>query len=238
LPERAINGISKSDPHAFDELEASIEQALVPEFIPSAVQPILQDYGGVTWNGRPILSESDKRVSPELQYNEYTSETAKAIAKVTKDLPLPESLKSPKRLDNLISGYTGTLGDVGLGSIDIALGKKEGIPVIGGLTNNFIVDAYKSPQSVNDFYNNKKVLDTAYSDAKRLKQNMDPTDNALRQLYNDAYDEISELVDLKQALEKTDKYSESDKQLKITAVNARIIELANKANGYFDRNHK
>jgi hypothetical protein len=209
----------------------------MPETMPSALQPIYEDAVGLTWNGKPILSESDKRVSPELQYNEYTSETSKAIANITKNIPLPDSLKSPKRLEHLIEGYTGTLGSMALEDIDIAIGKKEGAPIVGGFINTFMTDAYRSPQSVNDFYKNKKVLDTEYSDAKRLKQNMSEKSAALRQIYNKVEDEISVLNDLKHAVDKSKKLSESEKQLKITAINTRIIELSSKANALYDRNH-
>jgi uncharacterized protein YeaO (DUF488 family) len=228
VPERAIESLFKHNPTAWDEFSTSLEQTFVPEFIPSPIQPLLQDAIGKDWRGISILSESDKRLSPEhpeLQYNDYTNEIAKGIAYSLKDLPLPEWVKSPKRLEKIIEGYSGTLGSIAMDSFDQVTGKKEGVPVVGGLFNNFIVDAERSPTSVNDFYRYKAILESKYQAEMRTKnkEEIDTLLKSTRNSYLSAADAISKLQNVISII---DDGSAPDKKIRKAAIKQEITSIA------------
>lgn len=226
IPERFIEQHRRKNPTAWDEFAETLKQAFVPEFMPSAIDPLFQDATGKDWRGVPILSESDKRLSPEhpeLQYNDYTNEIAKSVANSLKNLPVPEALKSPKRLEKIIEGYTGTLGSIAMDSYDQAIGKKEGVPVLGGLFSNFIVDADRSPTSVNDFYRYKAILDSKFQGTKKTGEETDPILKGIRDSYLNAADAISKLQNAINIIDNTD---DPDKEIRKAAIKAEIIEIA------------
>ena len=233
LPERLITQYLKNNPRGWKEFDETIRRTLLPEIIPSGVEPLYRDAVGEDWRGVPILSESDKRVSPHLQFNEYTSIVARKIAEALKDVPgVPEFMKSPKRFQKVIEGYTGTLGRVFLESIDITLGEKEGIPIIGGLTQGFKVDAYKSNQPINDYYDNKAVLDRMYADANRTGEELPEHIKDLRAAFYQADNAMELLNTAITLLEKSDR---PNKTLEATAIRADIIELVEAINEEYNR---
>ncbi|NLD49790.1 MAG: hypothetical protein GX660_21795, partial [Clostridiaceae bacterium] len=225
IPQRAIKQ-ARGSKKAWDEFWESFEQSVVPEFMPSALQPLFQDATGRDWRGVPILNEADKRLSPEhpeLQYNDYTSELSKFISNTLKDVPVPEAIRSPKRLDKLLKGYTGTLGSITLDSIDQFTGNKEGIPIVGGLLRNFVIDAQHSPQSVQDFYNYKEKLNSKVAAATRKGVEPDEKTKSYNTYFNQVGSAISQYYDVKAIIERSDV---PDKQAKIDALNEEIIILA------------
>ena len=90
--------------------------------------------------------QMDKR-SKYLQYDEKTTEIAKAIGKFSADATGGEGL-SPKQIDYVIKSYTGIIGQLG-----IPLATKGGSPT-KAVTSQFIADPLYSSQVVQDFYDN------------------------------------------------------------------------------------
>ncbi|QNB46822.1 hypothetical protein BR63_11175 [Thermanaerosceptrum fracticalcis] len=236
IPERLLDKYLKDNPNAWKEFAQTINQALVPEIIPSAIEPFYRDATGRDWRGNPILSESDKRVSPELQYNEYTSILVRKISEGLADVPgIPEAFKSPKRLQRLIEGYTGTLGRVFLESIDMTFGGKPGIPVLGGLSQGFVADAYRQPQSVSDFYDYKKQVETQVADYRRLHegQKLPGELAAVNNVFNAASQAIDVLEDALHFIEKSDR---PNKTLEAAAVRSDMIDIVRAVNKFYEEN--
>lgn len=79
--------------------------------IPQATQPMVElmmNYNFFT--GRQIVSPYDQRVAQD-QFGPRTSETMRELAKVMPDIKIGKgNISSPKHLENLYRGYTGTLG--------------------------------------------------------------------------------------------------------------------------------
>lgn len=233
LPERLINSYLTDNPNAWKEFGESVRQTLVPEIMPSAIEPFYRDATGRDWRGNPILSMGDSRVSPYLQYNEYTSIVTRKVAEELKDVPgVPEFMKSPKRFQRIIEGYTGTLGRMALESIDMTFGDKPGIPVLGGLTQGFVVDAYRQPQSISDYYDNKTDLDKRYSDANRLKEPISGEVEGLRKVFNAANTAMGMMEDALQAIERSDR---PNRTLEVASIRADMIQLAKAVNEAYEK---
>lgn len=235
IPERLVTQAMKDDPTAWDDFGDSLKQTFLPEYIPSALQPWLEDKMGVDWRGIPILSQSDKNLSataPELQYNKYTSGFSKTVSNLVKDMPVPEFMKSPKRLDHMIKGYTGTLGSIALESIDQWTGQKEGVPVIGGLVRNFVVDAKKTPQSEEEYYRYKKILDSQYYEYKKTGEIPENYHPEIRQLFNKVSEEI-EKINKKEDVINIAEINKAIKDSLIDELEKQKLELIRLANKYY-----
>jgi len=111
VPERFVRSIMGKD-----DLNTSGER-LVRMFLdtfaldptPQLVKPLLEQAANkIKFTGRPIVGLGLDRLTPEAQYDSNTSETARILGDV-----LPEWMgdaQSPKRIEALIRGYTGSLG--------------------------------------------------------------------------------------------------------------------------------
>ena len=79
--------------------------------IPQAVLPVLELWGNKSYHfDTPIESLSDQRKRPEDRYNSHTSDTAIWLGQLTG--------QSPKQLQHLWKGYTGTMGAYSLSAVD------------------------------------------------------------------------------------------------------------------------
>jgi predicted RNA methylase len=235
LPERILRTLFEEDPISFSGFGETVQQALIPEIMPTAFQPLYEDATGKDWRNIPILNAQDKMLgatNPELQFNSYTSETSKAISNIVKGLPVPDLLKSPKRLDHLIKGYTGTMGDVALNSVDQITGAKEGVPVIGGLTRNFVVDGLKSSQIPDNYYSYKETLDSQYKVALVTGKAPQGYNNDVRKYFNQISEELTKIKKAASFLENTPNPEKEQKLNKLRETELKLmksaIELYNK----------
>jgi len=114
IPERTVDAMIDKDPRIGEEVLKTLTQIDAPN--PLAVQalvPLAQNWQNRKWTGAPIVPESLKRLEPGYQATEYTSETAKIIGQWA-NYP-------PAKIDNLIRGYFGGLGQYGLDITDETL---------------------------------------------------------------------------------------------------------------------
>lgn len=76
---------------------------MIPGIVPTLFLPILEWQANYSYfKGRQIVGSKYQRLPDELQYNDYTSELSKGIGSALK--------VSPMKIDNLVRGYTGTMG--------------------------------------------------------------------------------------------------------------------------------
>ncbi|MDD4565509.1 MAG: hypothetical protein PHE79_08585 [Eubacteriales bacterium] len=234
LPERLLYERLSKDPAAWNEFDKVTRDTILPDVLGSSpIGPLYEDATGEDWRGRNILSMADQRVSPYLQYNEYTSIVARKVSEGLKDIPgLPEFIRSPKRLQKVLEGYTGTLGRNALDTIDQLTGNKPGIPLISGLKRSFIVDAQQSPRSVDKFYKYKGELETQYSDAKKLGKDLSPEVSVMRTAFNAASTIVNELEDVIAAIERSGR---PNKNLEMSAIKADLIQTAKAVNEAYEK---
>ena len=191
--------------------------------MPTALSPIWEIATNKDWRGLPVLSESDKRVSPSMQYNRYTSELAKAVGGITG--------QSPKQIDHAIKGFTGTLGSMGLDTIDQVSGKKQGEGV-WPIFRGFIADSERASVTVDQYYDYKKQLDTSYSDSKRKGELMPGEDMVGRKLFSKFDTMIEKLQKVQYALEDQ---GTPDSKLKANVVRMQIQDLMKQANKTYEK---
>lgn len=129
LPERALSAFYKSDPDKFKSFSDTIIAGLVPNIMPTAILPAVEQ--GVNksfFTGNQVVSSQVEKYMPEYQYTEYTSETAKQLGKIIgfvpglRDIgPKNAKLNSPMVVDNWIRDWTGTTGGYAVQLIDKSL---------------------------------------------------------------------------------------------------------------------
>ncbi len=236
IPERLFDMAYHRNPTAFDGLGETFTQ-LLPDMMPALLEPLYRDATGKKWTGIPILNSKDETLSathPELQYNQYTSEVSKVIAGFAVNLPLvPEWMKSPKRLDQIITGYSGTIGSITLTSIDQLAGTKEGIPFFSGLSQGFVLDATENPRSIDDYYTYKSILESDY--AAYLVTGEHPDDYApwLLEVFRKVDSEITKVRKAEKEIEKEPASIEREEAL--LEIRMREIQLMRAANAIYEK---
>jgi hypothetical protein len=124
-----------------------------------------------------------------LQYDERTTEIAKAIGKLAANATGGEGL-SPKQIDYIIKSYTGVIGQLG-----IPAATKGGNPG-KVITSQFIADPLYSNQIMQDFYDNYKSVQRKAADKNILdkipSQKITPEEKT-EGIFRKASSKISEL---------------------------------------------
>jgi hypothetical protein len=154
------------------------------DMTPMALKPFIEDALNLNWSGIPIENYQDKKVSPELRYDEYTSTVAKKISEVTNKIPYKiDIMQSPKRIDHIIKGFTGTQGKIMLSTIDELAGKPnykssdlladmpylnkvKDIPRVNSIIASFFVNAKKSNTISQEYYEGRDTASFGYEDLK------------------------------------------------------------------------
>ncbi len=128
---------------------------MIPGVVPTLFLPILEWQANYSYfKGRQLVGSKYQRLPDELQYNDYTSELSKGIGSAAKI--------SPMKIDNLVRGYTGTMGGLLWNLLGEPFAKAQNLPKkrIGELPfiRDFNVTDANLSRPMNDFYD---ILDKA-----------------------------------------------------------------------------
>ena len=94
---------AKKDKDAVSNWLKAFRDNMVPGVLPTLILPLIEWSANYSFfKGRPLVGNKYSRLPDELQYNDYTSELSKGIGSALK--------LSPMKIDNLVRGYTGTMG--------------------------------------------------------------------------------------------------------------------------------
>lgn len=245
IPERAIDYLRTNDFEAFDGLMQRLVTSYVPidsttSIFPNFFLPLIENSANYSFfRQQPIVSQSLQNRSPRYQYDENTSTIAKTIGNKLN--------VSPKKVDNLISGYFGNLGkdvaNLAGGPIEWLNGeenkeyqsdnaKLKKIPLVKGF-----VAGNTASKSLDKFYESKSKASTDYTDAKfKYKDDkITATEQKLlnyykdvNSLYNTAYNDIKEIDEQIDEVSKG-KGSDNYKKTKIEQLNKEKNKIAEKA---------
>ena len=215
FPERIIDFIRTQDKDAFDGFVQRLITSYVPidsttSIFPNFFLPLIENSANYSFfRQQPVVKQSLQNRSPRYQYDENTSTIAKKIGGITNT--------SPKKIDNLISGYFGNLGkDIAniagapFDVYDSITGKGKGekeyqslnstlkkIPVVKG----FIASDTAS-KAVDKFYEGKEKASADYADAKFKYSETKMTAKqekeleylkSVNSLYNKAYNDMKDI---------------------------------------------
>jgi hypothetical protein len=165
-PEHALEYMAKKDPDGMKEWANSAKDAFLPNFIPTAVGPIIEWATGYSFfQGRDIVPQKEQKLPDEMQYGPNTSELAKDIGRIFG--------VSPRKIDNTISGYGAGMANQTLNAVDAINGKRD---YQNPFSKAFTVDPLKSPQSVQDFYDKLNDVEKTYNGAKLNKEKLSSDD--------------------------------------------------------------
>lgn len=101
--EHALDYVLLNDPEAIRTLRARMFDTVVPPITPPPVKVGFELWANKSmFTNKPIVPKAKERLRPELQFGEYTSETAKQIG--------TRIGVAPSKVDHIIRGTAGTLG--------------------------------------------------------------------------------------------------------------------------------
>lgn len=256
--ERMLSAYFDANPHAYKDLAASVGQALLPPYLPTAFTPLLEQWANKSFFlDRPLVPKAQEHVLPAFQQTPYTSSTAKLIAqglaKISGDArPLPASFASPIIVDNYIREWGGGLGQHMLSLADSALHEagydvpKGEVPTKKWADEPF-VKAFTarypsaSSQSVQDFYDTYEQRADAKATASYLKKSGRadevPTDESMQNAtrVHKALGVASRLI---RDIQSDPKMTGADKRQLIDATYLHMIELAQQGNQFFAQTAK
>ena len=94
---------AEKDKDAVSNFLKAFSSNMMPSVLPTLILPLIEWSANYSFfKGRPLVGNKYSRLPDELQYNDYTSELSKGIGSTFKI--------SPMKIDNLVRGYTGTMG--------------------------------------------------------------------------------------------------------------------------------
>jgi hypothetical protein len=171
LVERVLEKFFTDNPDATKDFDKTMENILAPNMIPDAITPFIeQKFNKSLFTDNKIIPGHLEDVAPEYQYTEYTTESAKQLAKMLKFLPHnpgSPSFSSPMVLENYVQAWSGNIGMHILRVADQALYKTGVVPEpvqpASTLADIPVIKAFvvrypsASATSIQDFYDNYAV---------------------------------------------------------------------------------
>lgn len=220
--ERILDYQLSKEPKIISEWAKSARDAFLPNFFPTVAVPIIEWMNNYSFfRERQIVPEREKNLHDWRQFGPYTSETAKFIGKAIN--------QSPRKIDNTIRGYTGSMGSTGLALIDLAAGKYENLPTqkmenLPGF--RAVMGApFQNPQSVQAFYEKLSEMEKDYEDRGKNR-------NPPKEL-RDMRDSEMKIRDLNKKEREVlgGNLSPAEKHLQLDLINRKRLEVAKKALG-------
>lgn len=126
--ERAYEAASRDDKVFWDRMSQMFLSTFAMNPIPQSVSPIVQDIANKDFfMDRPIVSEGMKFKDAPDQFDSYTPEFIKSLSRSLPD-SFPDALRSPARLQHLLEGYTGSMGQYVTSAVDGLYRNGMGMP--------------------------------------------------------------------------------------------------------------
>ena len=156
--EAALDQAVINDPRAMKEWASAMKDVVTPSILPTIMLPLIEWQTNYSFfKGRDLVPQRLQRLPDELQYSTGTSEASKFIGKHT--------YTSPVKIDNLVRGYTGTMGMFLWQTPDWFAAEKQNLPakklsemqfvrdfnVTDVVRNRYVNDFYELQQKANQY---------------------------------------------------------------------------------------
>src|SRR5579859_951931 len=184
LVNRALDQMRGIDSHAFDGAMMRFLNEYIPPMLPTVAQaPIEVATNHSFFTGQQLIPGSMEKASGYMQYTPATSETGKALSRVLGPPGLDVANFSPIQFDQLVKGWTGTLGADALNALNLpfAATKKPGqmadLPFVGSF---MVRNPGMSAQPIQRFYELADKIEAEHADfalaMKRVQGSGDTTE--------------------------------------------------------------
>jgi hypothetical protein len=102
FPERVARKMLEDDPRAFEDFHRTLARQL-PSPMPTALIPLMENWANQDWFfDRPVVPRAEEKLEPSEQYGPNTTEIARQVGRLLNI--------SPRKFENVVSGYTGPGG--------------------------------------------------------------------------------------------------------------------------------
>lgn len=186
IPRRLMEAFAEDNPHAFDNLGPSLFAGLAgpTEFVSASIlQPMVEHMTNFSFmKNQPLVNPDTVRgVGAAEQFNHYSSDVARGLARFTSDLSLVSGMKlSPPVIDNYIKYWGGDAGQMILKTINAVdnLGRVNKPPAQSfsdwpGVSSWQVRYPNASAQPTTDFYNRAAEFDSVHGSLKALMKDGD-----------------------------------------------------------------
>jgi hypothetical protein len=134
--------------------------------IPQAVLPVVENVTNHSFfTGEPVIGRGVEGLAPQFQFGTGTSEIAKKLGR--------ELDYSPQKIDNLIRGYTGTMGTYAMLMLDAALiGEGDAVKATKRMEQLPVIKRFFAGDSgtISAFYDLKEEVDTVVQTVNTLQR--------------------------------------------------------------------
>ena len=94
-----------------EDILTSVQHQILPPYMPSLLSPVVEEFANRSlYSGRPLIPDRLAQRSGYMQYTPYTSEPAKAIARMIGPTRMDIGNISPITIDNYVQQWGGPLG--------------------------------------------------------------------------------------------------------------------------------
>lgn len=215
--EQALNMGAADDTKATDGMAQFLVANTTPGLLPTGfILPFEVAFNIDTYRGRPIVSERYQKKEAPDQYNLYTSEVSKGIGQVTG--------WSPMKIDHVLKGQTGTVGQQLLDIADLMLKDNEKPTASLIERSRFIYTDGKRTRTSEVFYDGLDKLE------KRYNSKGDKTDRKNLRGLQSAKRKVDEYRRKIQKVLNDEKLNGDQKRTKMDEYNAKILQIQRKAN--------
>lgn len=186
--ERLIEYFAGENEEAFYDFGNYLTSQLLPPMFPDSLNPVdaVHSVGGSTvlggvidvgfnrdFKGTPIESKYDENLPSNERYTENTSKLAYALGQTW---PAIAADMSPKKIDHLISSYTGILGQANKALFPVGDSRRD---TTIGLRNKFISDSNYSTDVLNRLYENRDMAKKRFNYDKTVGSAVEYEKNAV-----------------------------------------------------------
>ncbi|WP_094603469.1 hypothetical protein SPSIL_015270 [Sporomusa silvacetica DSM 10669] len=214
LPERILDWQYNQDPKGMSKWAANFADSMTPNFIPTAMAPLLEWQANYSFfMGRNIVPAREEKLPNNMQYGPDTSELAKYIG--------GKFDASPRKVDAMIHGYGAGLARQTLNGVDALAGKRD----FKNPLSTFTADPYKSPQSIQDYYEKLNDLQAKHNASNMTKAPLGRIDKVNYDKMLKANKAMQQLNKVERETLRSNMLSEQ-KNAKVSAINKQQAQLA------------
>lgn len=241
IPERAYEAATRDDKVFWDRMGSMFLNTFAMNPIPQSVSPIVEDVANKDFfTGFSIVSEGMKFKDAPDQAGAYTREFIKDLSKSLPD-SFPDALRSPTRLQHLMEGYTGSMGQYVMSGVDSLyriMNDRPEMPAApegdAPLLNVFVKEGEKTSKYVSRVYEMQQQVREASAKLKQYREARDA--EGMRKTMSDKRTELASKKAIEKAAKRlTDLSGETKKIIANPALDAKqkreaIDEVTRKKN--------